>query len=637
MITTVGLLMLSVLASPASDLERLRLSGGAEPAQVVQALEAGLAELNAQTRPQRCMDAFLAGELYRRAAAASPDRGYDEKALERFRSMRVDYMDLATGVLGYIGEARVHMQNGDPAQALVVLAALTEARGDSKMKRLAQLESLGARLLIDPERAMKDAHALGVPAHGFLARAYAELGDRDKALELVRSETVVASVPKFQRLELIAGLDALSEDERFAWAQILAEVGRNEAALAVLDEDAPTQAARLYAALLQGAGRKAEAAKQWSRAIESGAGPEVMLAYASCLESLIVEDPGHTSSALEAYRRLIESEADDALRRAALRRWVHLSGAYGSLEILTTHEDLVSSDPYLRYARAATARDTIEPAERIAELYAVITETSDPLVRASAVLLLAQIETDPRDAMAVLTEHWDELMNQPLVAKPAQQQRVRLWIELGMVDRASEEMLRSPDTQRPQSLLLVGEALADRYADGIGGNAQQRVLSLASAAITAAPDDKPTALAAARLMLRVDARADAVKVLGPLDWAEAKRVLAEALRAMDRPQEGLDALVGDDTAQGALQRGLCRLALSQEDEALTEIRDARRASRAGSDFWWEATLALATAQLTMDDGPAAAEVLRVAEALYPVTGRPQLRTRLDVLKKEFEE
>ncbi len=637
MIAIVGLLMLSVLASPASDLQRLRLSGGADPAQVAQILETGLAELNAQTRPQQCMDAFLAGELYRRAAAASPGQGYDEKALERFRSMRVDYRDLPTGVLGYIGEARVHMQNGDPAQALAVLAPLTDARGDSKTKRLAQLEALDALLLIDPERAMKEAHALGTPAHGFLAGAYAKRGDRDKALELVRSEAVVASMPNFQRLELIADLGALNDNERSAWAQVLAGVGRDEAALEVLDEAAPAPSARLYAALLQGAGRNAEAAKQWRRAIESDADPEVMLAYAACLELLIADDPSQTQPALDAYRRLIESQADDALRADALRRWVHLSGADGSREMLAAYEGLVSHDPYLRYVRAVTAGDTIEPAERMAELDAVITQTTDPAVRASAVLLQARIQTDPREAIAVLTKYWGELMSQPLVAGPAQRHRVKLWIELGMVDRAADELLLNTGTQQPQSLLMVGEALADRYVDGIEGDAQRRVLQLAIAAITATPDDKTTALAAARLMLRVDARADAVKVLRSLDFVEAKHVLAEALRAMGRSQEALDTLAGDDTAQGALQRGLCRLELGQENEALADIRDARRLSRAGSDSWWEATLELAATQLTMDDRQAAAEVLRVAEALYPVTGRPQLRTRLDSLNKELQE
>jgi Tetratricopeptide repeat len=637
LIATLALLLLSALANPGAgaDLQRLVLSGNAEPDIVAQLLESGLAELNGQTRPQECMDAFLAGELYRQAAAATSDQDYQHKALETFRAMRVDYMDLPTGSLGYIGEARVHLQNGDPEQSLAVLSPLLNADGVTRIKRLAEIESLEALLLIEPGRAISQARQLGEPAHWFLARAHAKQGDRDNALELARSEAVVTSAPNYQRLKLIADLGALSDTERFAWAQALVEVDKHDEALALLREHAPPGSARLHAVLLQQLGDKQAAVIQWRRAINEGAGPQAQLAYAACLESMVPEDPNQKPAALDAYRQLIESDADDAMRRDALRRWVHLNGLAGANEPLALHADLVSSDPYLRYARAVVQRDTADPEFIITELKAVTAEIQDDAVRGSAVLLLARVTPDPREALALLEKHWDELIAQPTLAEPARSHRVGLWIELGMVDRAVDQMLADPDAKPPE-LLQVAGPLADRYEDGIVGSTQARVLLLTSAAITAAPDDEYTALAAAKLLLRVAARADAIKVLNSLSISEAKLILAETLREMDRPQEAVDALNDLQTPDAALQRGLSLLDLNQADRALVEIRNARKTSHAGSDFWWDATLALVTVQIDMNDRQAAEEVLRVAEALYPVNARPRLRTKLNAIKKELQ-
>jgi hypothetical protein len=637
LIAAACLLILSVVASPGTDLERLTLSGGVEPARVTQILEAGLSELSGQTRPQRCMDAFLAGELYRRAAAADPGKNYHELALERFRSMRVDFMDLPTGALGYIGEARVHLQQGEPAESLAVLEPLLNLRGESKLKRLAQLESLEALLMIDPQRALAESREIGPAAHWCVARAYAKSGNRDKALELARSGPVTASAPSFDRLMLIAELDALNDTERTALAQILASLGLADKALALLDESAPEQAAQLYAAQLQRAGRIEESAEQWKRAVDGGAGPGAALGYAICLESLPADDPRQTGLALEVYRSVIESDADNALRRDALKRWVHLTGPDGSLEVLDAHPGLVLSDPYLRYTRALAARSIADGDELAAELDAVIDVADTPDIRAAAVLLRAEVESDPRHALAILVKHWDGLTYMPETAEPARRMRVRLWIDLGMVDHAAGTMLQDPDTQSSQTLLMIGSALADRFEDGVGGDTPKQVLQLAGAAITAEPDNETAALGAARLMMRVGARSDAVRVLRTLGSDESKQALAESLRAMGHPQEGVDVLPGVDTAGAALVRGRCLMDLGRTDEALAEVRAARQGLRAGSDDWWGTTLTLARVQLELKDRAAATDILRVAEVLYPVAGRVDLRTKLDALKKELEE
>ncbi len=635
MITTLVLLVLTLTANPSADLERLALSGNADPGTVAQTLDAGLAELSGQARPQRCMDAFLAGELYRHAAAAAPDQGYQQKAFDTFRAMRVDYMDLPTGALGYIGEARVHLQNGDPEQALASLTPLLNSPGVTRIKRLAEIESLEALLVIEPGRAISLARQLGEPAHWFLARALASQEDHEKALELARSEPVIATAPNYQRLQLIADLDALDDTERSAWAQALVQAGRNDEALAVLREHAPVESISLYATLLQQSGDKQAAAAQWHEAIQNGAGPGAQLAYAACLASTAEEDPAQKPAALEAFRQLIESDVDDDMRREALRRWVYLKGSGGVGDMLTAHQTLMGTDPYLRYARVVGLQEAADTESLISELNQIAAETQDPVLRASAILLHAQINPDPREALTMIEDHWGELAAQPALAEPARHRRVGLWLELGMIDHAVDQVLADADAH-PTELLRVAEALADRYADGITGSTQARVLLLTSAAITSATDDQAAALDAAKLLLRVDARADAVKVLNSLTFAEAKTVLARALREMDRPQEALDALRDLETPEAALQRGLTLLDMDQTDRALIAIRAARRAARAGSDFWWDATFALVSIQVQMNDRQAAEEVLRVAEALYPVNTRPQLRAKLQAVKKEFQ-
>tara|TARA_R110002111_G_scaffold96544_12_gene149572 strand:+ start:11 stop:1102 length:1092 start_codon:yes stop_codon:yes gene_type:complete len=359
------------------------------------------------------------------------------------------------------------------------------------------------------------------------------------------------------------------------------------------------------------------------------------LAYAACLESMIDNDPTQKPAALQAYQQVFESDAADAICRDALRRWIHLHGLNNAEEVLSIHDHLVASDPYLRYARAAVQSDAADPEATLAELKAIMDEADDPAVRSSAILLHAQINPNPRQALNLIEEHWDELVHHPALADTARARRVALWIELGMVDRAVDQLLNAPDAQ-PAELLPVAQALADRYADGIAGSTQERVLQLTSASLAAAPDDQASALQAAKLLRSVGANADAITVLRSLNMDEAKPILAQALRETNRPQEAVDALTDIDTPDAALQRGLALLDLNQPGRALAEVRAARKASPPGSDAWWDATLALVTVQINMNDRDAAEELLRVAEALYPVNTRPQIRTKLQAIKKELQ-
>ncbi len=634
-------LALLSLANPSADMELLRRSGGADPRQVVEVLEAGRAEMNGQTRAQQCMDAFLSGELYRKADALSPGLGYAEKALEYFRAMRIDYVDLSAGQLGYIGEARVHNQLGDPQEALATLAPLLEGRVEARMRRLASREAMEAELKINPRLALTRAGEVGVSADWVRARSYAAMEDAEKALGYARSESAIAAASAFDRLQLIADLGALDDVERVAWARGLAVVGRDDDALAVLDADAPAGTAELHAVLLQRTGRLDEAVERWRDALDQGAGQKARFSYAVCLQTIAEQaDTGDVdelrSQAINAYGRVVASDADDGLRRDAFRRWFFLSGPDAKHELITTHGELIGSDPYLRYARLRVIREALDPNEITMELSAIVAEATEPGLRASAVLMWAQIEPDPRAALGVLGEHWELLAGDAATAQTAQQRRVELWVGLGMIDRAVIQMLADSEAQPADSMLMVGSALAERYADGVQGDAQTQVLRLAGAAIGRAPGDETVALSAAALMLRVDARADAVRVLASIESPDAAVLHARALRQSDRVSEALDRLEMIDTPEAALERGMCLIVLKQAEAALREARVARSGLKAGGDTWWHATLMLARAHLAMGEPEAASDVLRVSEALYPVNGRSWISDELNTLKKELE-
>jgi len=635
------LLMIAALANPSADLDAMRRSGGADPRRVAEALGAGLAELNGQTRPRQCMDAFLAGELYRKADALAPGLGYDDEALARFRTMRVEYLDLTAGQLGYIGEARLLRQKGEPAEAMKVLSPLLDAGGDAKMRRLALLEALEAQLLLDPGRALAQAAELGGAGDWVRARAHAAAGDTQAALDHARTAESVKAAPAFDRLELIAALGGLADDERAAWAQALAAAGRVDEALAVLEEDAPAGSAQLHATLLKQSGRLREAADAWRKAIDQGAGYPAMLSYAACIVALADESPddqasGYRGQAVDLYRQLVESDADEAFKRDAFRRWFYLSGPDAPTDLIETQSALIDTDPYLRFARARVLKDTMATEELTAELKDIADAARDEALRASAVLMWSQSEPDRRAAMAILTGHGDLLASQPATADAAQRHRVALWIGLGLIDPAATQALADPEAQPADSLLMIASALADRYGDGVQGEAQRHVLRLAGAVIAKTPDDEAVALSAAQLMLRVGARADAVRVLSSLNGPEAAPVLARALRESGRNDEALASLEGIDTPDAALQRGLVLIELGKPASALEQARSARGVASPGGETWWRATLVLAKAHLAMNDPGAAADVLRVSEALYPPAGRAWLRNEIETLKKELE-
>ncbi len=625
-----------------SELDALRYAVQPDPQQVAEALQSDLSRLVGTSRAEQCMNAFIAGELYRKADALVPGQGYADKALEYFRAMRVEYLDLAAGQMGYIGESRVHRQRGDAEQALEVLKPLLELRGDTRIKRLAQLEALEAWLLIDPRRVLAESVNLGASADWARARAYAELGEKDKALELARSPGAKESASVLERLGLIASLDGLTEAERREWIDALIQAGRTDEAIAAIEGHIAEDTRPIYAELLQNAGRYEEAAEAWQAVYEHSADPYAAYAWANCLEVLISlpgvgNETAWRNQAVGLYRAVIESDAGTQLKTESLKRWFYLSGTNADPIVIRSQSSLIESDPYLTFAavRVLAMHGEISLEQIKTSLEKVLHSASDEALRATAALMLVHQLPDKRQALAKLDQYWSLLSSHPDTAQQARVERISLWLALGMVDIAVEQVISRVEDYPPDLLLRIAEALSHRHAEGIQADARDRAVMLIGKAMSLQPDDTSLALRAGRLLARMGATSDALAVLESLHTPDSVPVLAEVLRNEGRQEEALKRLADVDSPYASLQRGYCLLELDRPDEALVEARRARSNFEEGGDDWWRATMLVIRAYAAQDNHAAAGQVLRVSQALYPIEERDWLRRALEDLKQEL--
>jgi len=78
------------------------------------------------------------------------------------------------------------------------------------------------------------------------------------------------------------------------------------------------------------------------------------------------------------------------------------------------------------------------------------------------------------------------------------------------------------------------------------------------------------------------------------------------------------------------------LDLGQADRAVESFRKARGLCRPGTPDWCRATLALAEGLAADRHAGDASDILRVAEALHPDFGDPELRSRLKALRRRLQ-
>jgi len=391
---------------------------------------------------------------------------------------------------------------------------------------------------------------------------------------------------------------------------------------------------------------------------------------------------------LDALRAVFESTADAPVRRDALRQWVAAQSRAGSMagcvDALLAHQDLVAGDAYLCYSQAAAkwqklsetmAAGGVDDAVAAAQAQVIVQELTSlekpvagqPELAVRTALLRAQVLAgqplrDARAALAALTAQWDALKADPQTAETAGWLRVEALIELGLAEAASKALAELPDGASPNSpmaLLRLADTLAARSADlapAAQADVQREVLRFcdrAMAMATSSPQSfRTVSERAAKALVAVGAYTNARGILEKLlaspevrqDAAatlEISLLLAEALLRSSKAEDALKRLDPimeryPDAARLHLARSGCLAALARHEEAVASARKSRMLARAGSEDWCRATLALAAGLKGQGNKDAAADILRVSEALYPAFGSADLRKKLRAMRESLD-
>ena len=503
--------LVAVLANPGAELEQLRRSGGASPVRVEQLVEAALAApLSEETASDaaRCAAGFRRAEWLRAAAQLVPDAGYDERALGRYRALRVEFPREAASWLGYIGEARVQRDAGRLAEAYAVLDAVRDKKsgaGDA-LRTLARAEWVEVKLREDPAGALEPARALGGRGRWLLARALAATGDAAGAVAAARG---AEGVSEFDRLAFIADHGQPSDAERTRWAALLVQAGRESDALRLLEERAPVATRSIRARLLDGADRAGEAAVIWDEVVRDDPQDlDAVWAAARAWDTAATADPQAAPRARAALRRAADRGLDDDRRAGALRRWVSYAPAAEVAALALTHADLVEADPWLTYAVAAAQVSSGERGDGpVKALERVVDdERASPALRRAAVLLRADLlRAEPRAALALLEAHGVLLSSDPATARAVAGRQVVWWTALGLLDPAVDAVLDDPEAQEPGALMALAVALTERYAETPTAKTRAQVVRLVALAVGRAPDDLTLSTAAGNTLLAVEA------------------------------------------------------------------------------------------------------------------------------------
>jgi len=702
-------------------------------------------------RAARCRVGLARGDLYVHAALARPDGAADraeylQKAVDTYRSLRVDFHDIAPGLMGYIGEARAQRLAGNAQAARGALKTVFQIPDDPRnalfadLRRVALLEDLEALLVVDPEQVAAAARQLG-GAKEFrdrpewkarldyvVARSCAAQAERigagtgaadrksdlvEKAAALLRRKDVAQIAPPYDRLamlrklETLSGAPLLARDELLAWADLLAAAGRDDAVAfynrARKTSDEPLQARQLlaYIALAMNQQRYAETADACDRLLlllgpDDAKRPSVLERRAAALLKVLEAAKKEPRPArlvdrtLDALQAVVPGPSSARIRRDALKQWVAIqskrSGLATCLKMLADHSDLAKGDAYLLYSHAAArwqvlsadveagavergaaegrARQILSDLEAAAKAAAA---AEDSGVASRSTLLRVQVLARPpvadrRQALSVLDAELGTLQDDPAVAGAAAWLRVELLLDLGLIEEASKALAKVPEgTEKgsPLARLRLAEALARRYAtvrDAGRAEVERRVLDLCDAAVAGAVTDEAQFVAvsrrAARALLDVHASSDARRFLekllasrivrdDPKRFEDCSLMMVEAYRQGRRLNQAIGLLHQlaprfPKSVPVHLALGEVYLDLGQADRAVESFRKARGLCRPGSPDWCRATLALAEGLAADKHAPDASDILRVAEALHPDFGDPELRSRLKALRRRLE-
>jgi hypothetical protein len=517
--------------------------------------------------------ALARGQLFQAAAIALTGSSevpkeasqYLHESIVAFRALRVEYRTQPLAMMGYVLEARSQRLLGEPAAALAALEPVlklppTAAVGIGDLRRLAMMEKLESLLVTDPAAATREArlwraspeitnqpHWVGA-VDWLVARAglaeirkldlHAPDARLDQAAQTLRTPGVIKAAAAFERLEALSDLDeragqtVMTRQELFAYAQLLAQVGRMKAcavydrAAAMPGDAPPAMLALRCAQLILKNGQPLRAADLCDLVLHAGSAMAAERAAAIQLRvaALMSALPADAANAEPELRRRVMAALSEAfltdlpipVRRDALTAWVPLARQEASeatiLTVLTEQQALVEGSPTLLYWRAmcrpnpstsrpaATQPGTPAANEVLADLDAAQGAGQDDpdltcrIVLAKAQYLSGPAMGDPKAALLLLRDQHQLLESSSVWAAQAADLRAQALLDLGLIDEAAAELCpatpASAPAQRPGSPrvpLRLAEALADRYglADAAARQRiRQQALQLCSLAMS---------------------------------------------------------------------------------------------------------------------------------------------------------
>ena len=656
--------------------------------------------------------------------------GYMAEAHARRLAGQLKDAHTALAPIMRLAEEQARMHPKDPRRAVIselLLAARIETLEIHALANPALAITQGLKLRGSPELEGKPSLQGTVDwilARSYLARAGALAAAADggakpaeavrAAADLLRSKSVRGVAPQYDRLEAILQLDGVSggktvtREELLAWADLRLATGRPGVAglytRAAGMPGPPLSVERLlrYAALLwrqKDYARVAATCEELLERIKSDherAGTLLRMRLAALMKvqaGLKPEAPGRDrrrARIVSSLEDIVESSLPAATRRDALRRWVSMRAAGGSLADCLKmvgpdrHDDLVAGDAYLLYARAggrwqefsAAARAGKTPgdakktcqaiAAALAEARSEAAKSGNTAIEARSALLGARILAGPvmKDslgALTILNSARTVLAAEKATSAAAGALRLQLSLELGHADAAAEalrDIQQRGHEGRAEAVIKLAEIFSQRYAGAASGkgNIQKKVLEFCGKAMSGAVGGPKTYVAiarrAARTMLAVEAWADAERTLRNL--LRSAPVKADKATHLDCSLMLADAMLGGkkqaeavtyfrqlsrrypESAEVFLATGRCELLMRDPKKAADAFRNARKLSPRGGEAWGRATLGLADALAREGHVRDAADVLRVAAVLYPDFGNVELRAELVKMREEYD-
>lgn len=514
------------------------------------ASEAPATQPNDATAARLCQLDYLEAELHRRAGLALNDptarSSQFEKAIAAYKSLRLEHRKLVAGMLGYVGEARVHMAMRNDALVETVLAPVAVKLDDRKLDQLSPSQlrmqrvlwstRVEAAVLKNPLEGNKLAEQLAGSALMKAASPQelsalkwavlkaqvknaiaAKAADAAKYVDAIAAAEFAGSLSEHERLALLLELRdkcgvQLSSESSIRLARLFRWAKRNDRALEMYDlvsKSAPLALNvddwQAYGTLLAETPRTADAAEAFAAALQSveDGSPrrlEILRSIAHARTTIAQLPEANDSSrqaAIDALWQVIRGGADVEVQTQSLRLICFLAQRNKSLvtqlKQIDEFPDIVKNDPYVAYivwqSRWNGAADNQKAAVALQARDALspLIAAADDETAAAIVVLVAQTSASSNDgaaaALAMIEREQPRLAGSSSAAA-ANNLKLSLLLQLGQIEEAEKLAIAKDDGAGAETLIRLATILSDRFADLTAPQQQAALRERVAAVVT---------------------------------------------------------------------------------------------------------------------------------------------------------